>query len=577
MMKLKEALELVRQNGRRAADAYALRLACGCTPLHLQTFLVARLAERLPERRIICETGPYGDLAAALGAPEARAADAVAAVLEWPDLDPRLGYRRLGGWTDAVAGDILTTAGARLARLQDLLAALAKTTRVGLMLPTLPLPPAFAPPSRQTGAAEWRLRAMLAEFAAACAALPDLAIASPEALAALSPPEQRHDLRAELAADFPYRTEHAAAMAGLLAGLLKPDAPLKGIITDLDDTFWRGLVGEIGTDAVGWDLDGHAQMHGAYQQMLASLADAGVLVAVASKNDPMVVARTLARGDLRLRPDLLYPVEVSWAPKYQAIGRILATWNIAADSVAFIDDSPIELAEALQHFPALHCMRFPTEDDAGILALIRTLRDLFGRATVTAEDRLRRDSLRQSALLREATLEPASRDEFLASLGAGITADFRKHARDLRAFELINKTNQFNLNGVRLEPADWRRLLERNDSFVLAISYADKFGELGKIAVAAGDIGADGLAIRHWVLSCRAFSRRIEHHTMKLLFERYDVPAIRLDYRQTGRNGPTAEFLRDAVGIDDDGPITVGREAFLATLPALPHAVTTHV
>ena len=576
-MKLKDALDLVRQNSRRSSNAYAVQLACGFTPLHLRTFLVANLTGMMPERRIECGTGLYGDLAGILATPETAAADAVAVVMEWPDLDPRLGYRRLGGWGQAAVADILASVEARLAGLRSQLAAIAAATRVCLVLPTLPLPPAFLLPARQTGAAEWRLRTLLAGFAAECAALPNLAIAGTEALDRASPPEARHDLRSDLGADFPYRTEHAAILAQALAALIRPAPPLKGMITDLDDTFWRGIVGEIGTDAVSWDLDGHAQMHGLYQQMLAALADAGVLVAVASKNDPAVVARAFARTDLRIRPDLLYPVEVSWNPKYAAIGRILETWNIGADAVVFIDDSPIELAEAAERFPGLRTLRFPTQDDAGILALIRELRDLFGKDTITAEDRLRRDSIRQSALLRIATEDPASRDDFLASLGAGVTADFRKSPQDTRAFELINKTNQFNLNGARIDPAEWRRLLERNDSFVVAISYADKFGELGKIAVAAGEVGEEGVAVKHWVLSCRAFSRRIEHQTLKLLFERFDAEAIRLDYRRTERNGPTTDFLREALGATEDGPVTVSRTDFLAALPTLPHEVTTHV
>jgi FkbH-like protein len=580
-MKLKDALELVRQNSRRSANTYAVQLACGFTPLHLQTFLVARLTELLPERRIECRTGLYGDLAGVLAAPETQAADAVAVVMEWPDLDPRLGYRRLGGWGQAAVADILASVETRLAGLRAQLETLAAATRVSVVLPTLPLPPAFLIPAGQTGAAEWRLRALLASFAAGIAGLPNLAVASPEALDRASPPDTRHDLRSDLAADFPYRTDHAAALAAALAGLIRPAAPLKGIITDLDDTFWRGLVGEVGTDAVTWDLDSRSQMHGLYQQMLAALADAGVLVAIASKNDPAVVSRALARADLRIKPDLIYPIEVSWNPKSAAVGRILETWNIGADAVVFVDDSPIELAEVERTFPGIRTMRFPTHDDAAILALIRALRDLFGKQTVTAEDKLRRDSIRQSALLRMATEDPESspesRDEFLASLGAGVTADFRKSPADTRAFELINKTNQFNLNGARIDPAEWRRLLEKNDSFVLAISYADKFGELGKIAVAAGEVGEEGVAVKHWVLSCRAFSRRIEHQTLKLLFDRFDAEKVHLDYRRTERNGPTGDFLRDAMGVTEDGPVTVSRADFFAALPALPHEVTTHV
>jgi FkbH-like protein len=576
-MKLKDALDLVRQNSQRAANIYSVQLACGFTPLHLQTFLVARLTEMMQDRRIECRTGLYGDLMGALGSPEAMSADAVAAIIEWPDLDPRLGYRRLGGWGQDAIADVLASVQTRLAGLLGHLTALARATRVVVALPTLPLPPAFLIPARQTGAAEWRLRALLAEFAAACAEHPNVAVASADSIDRLSHPDTRHDLRADLAADFPYRTEHAAGLAGVIAGLIRPPAVLKGIITDLDDTFWRGLVGEIGHDAVSWDLDNKSQMHGLYQQMLAALADAGVLIAVASKNDPAVVAQAFARNDLRIRPDMLYPVEVSWNAKSAAVGRILKTWNIGEDSVVFIDDSPIELADIEAHFPKMRTMRFPTQDDAAILALIRELRDLFGKSRVTAEDKLRRDSIRQAELLRMATEDPENRDEFLSSLRAGITADFRRNPGDTRAFELINKTNQFNLNGQRIEPADWRRITEGNDGFVLAISYADKFGELGKIAIAAGEVGNEGVAIKHWVLSCRAFSRRIEHQTLKLLFEQFDTDAIRLDYRRTERNGPTSDFLRDAIGVTEDGPVTVSRTEFMSSLPALPHEVTTHV
>ena len=53
--------------------------------------------------------------------------------------------------------------------------------------------------------------------------------------------------------------------------MLVPPAPKKGLITDLDDTFWSGLVGEVGADKVCWDLANHAQVHGLYQQVLRAL------------------------------------------------------------------------------------------------------------------------------------------------------------------------------------------------------------------------------------------------------------------------------------------------------------------
>ena len=60
---------------------------------------------------------------------------------------------------------------------------------------------------------------------------------------------------------------------------------MKGLITDLDDTLWAGILGEVGVNRVSWDFASRAQSHGLFQQFLASLASTGVLIAAASKND----------------------------------------------------------------------------------------------------------------------------------------------------------------------------------------------------------------------------------------------------------------------------------------------------
>ena len=141
-----------------------------------------------------------------------------------------------------------------------------------------------------------------------------------------------------------------------MARLLAPPAPRKGIVTDLDDTLWSGLAGEIGPEGVSWDLASHSQLHGLYQKLLAALAEEGVLIGVASKNDPAVVERTFEREDLLLRADRIFPVEAHWGAKSGSIERILRTWNISADSVVFVDDSAMELAEVAAAHPGMECL-----------------------------------------------------------------------------------------------------------------------------------------------------------------------------------------------------------------------------
>lgn len=327
---------------------------------------------------------------------------------------------------------------------------------------------------------------------------------------------------------------------------------------------WAGILGELGVDGVAWDLDNGAGLHGLYQGMLSALAQSGVLVSVVSKNDPTLVEAAFDRTDIRLSPKDVFPVVASWGPKSEAVAEVLRAWNVGADAVVFVDDSPLELAEVQNRFPTMECIRFPTGDAQGVLELLAALRDRFGKEHVLADDALRLSSLRGRAQLHaEADADGKTDIEpFLASLEANLTVD-RGRSPSPRALELVNKTNQFNLNGERYSESEWRSLLEEPDAFVLTVHYEDRFGPLGTIAVVTGLV-ADGEAhVERWVMSCRAFARRIEHATLRLLFDELGASTVFLAFKPTERNGPFREFLSELAEVPEKpAPVPVTRELF---------------
>jgi len=205
--------------------------------------------------------------------------------------------------------------------------------------------------------------------------------------------------------------------------------------------------------------------------------------------------------------------------------------------------------------------------------LIGTLRDLFGKAIVSGEDRLRAASLRAGAELAFARSNAGSQEGFLLALNSKIEASFAKAPFDARALDLINKTNQFNLNGRRVAESEWRRRLDANDTFLLTVLYADKFGPLGKIGVAYGRVAADELSIEGWVLSCRAFSRRIEHAMLQVLLDHFGVGRVSLTFATTERNGPMADFLASLKLDTRSVIISVCRKEFAAHCPRLYHKI----
>ncbi len=573
-MKLLEALKILHANPPAGAEDLNVFLACGFTPLHLQTFLSAHLRKLFPDHRVSHHVGLFGDCLGNLERLPKSPLDAVAVVLEWDDLDPRLGLRQLGGWGPGIYTDILTNVEMRLDRFFEAIARAANEFPVAVCLPTLPLPPISFQPRRQAGTFDLELLECLSIFSLRIGKIRGVRVASHQRLEEESPSRERRDVKSELTTGFPYRLAHASTVAGFLAQLISAPTPKKGLITDLDDTLWRGILGEVGVGGITWDLDHHSLIHGLYQQLLGSLAETGVLIAAASKNEREFVDQALRRRDLVIPSRYLFPIEVHWGAKSESVGRILRTWNIAADSVVFVDDSPIELAEVKSAYPDIACLRFPTDADREAYEFLGELRDLFGKETILAEDAIRRECLRRATpVLESMEGSGASSDRFLQEAEAELTLDFTKDPEDPRAWELVNKTNQFNLNGRRYTERLWREYLHQVDTFLLRVAYKDKFGPLGTIAVLAGrsQPASSALEIDVWVMSCRAFSRRIEHRCLEQLFEQLKVEQIAFDYQPTARNGPLQDFFSSLLDRPPQAGFQIELNGFRAHCPSLFH------
>jgi FkbH-like protein len=544
-------------------------LACGFSPLHLGTFLSAEIQCRFPDRKVEVETGLYGDIAGNVQRMSSDGCDSGAVVLEWADLDRRLGLRQSGRWNPGDLPDIVNSARRSAARIEDLLAA--TKAPVAVSLPGLSLPPANITPTWQAGAMDLELLECAVSLAASLSRLPNVRVVHPQFLDLGVAPGERYDLKSELLSGFPYQVSYASALAHALRLSLYGPPAKKALITDLDDTLWSGIVGDAGVNGVSWDLDHGSQPHAVYQRLLSSFAAAGILLGIASKNDPAVVEEALRRRDLLVPADQFFPVEAHWQPKSESVARILAAWNIAADSVVFVDDSPLECAEVKAAHPGMECVLFPRNDYAKLPHFYRHLRDLFGKAAVREEDILRRESLRSAA--SRAVVPKADTETFLGQLDAEVEFCFDRQAPDGRAFELVNKTNQFNLNGRRYTEGEWQAALAEPGAFLATVAYRDKYGPLGTIAAVLGRREGDALRIQAWVLSCRAFARRIEHRTLEELFRRCQVSEVIFEFAPTLRNGPLHGFLTEMCGAPSSGGYTLRQSDFSGKCPPLYHRV----
>ncbi len=237
-----------------------------------------------------------------------------------------------------------------------------------------------------------------------------------------------------------------------------------------------------------------------------------------------------------------------------------------------------ETAGNLKHVdavaPALAGLRLPTGDSFAIWDVLKALGNLIAGDPAEEEDLPGVHRFREGVrALNRAKENAENYDAFLRTLNATLGIEFN-HPEDIpRALELINKTSQFNLNGAHFTAAEWQRKLAQSGAFFAATQYEDRYGPLGKIGVIQGRRTGSALEIESWVMSSRAFNRRIEHRMLKRLFETFQTAEIRFQFAPTPSNQPLQDFFATLLGRAPDSAFTLSNERFEKCRPALHHRI----
>lgn len=336
--------------------------------------------------------------------------------------------------------------------------------------------------------------------------------------------------------------------------------PKKVLVTDLDDTLWAGIVGEEGLEGISAHPEAAGFRHFIYQCFLRKLKESGILLAAVSRNDPATVKPALEKGRMVLCEADFAATFASYQPKSAQIAELSKLFNIGLGDFVFVDDNPVELEEVKGALPEVTCLQFP-KTEANLPELLERLHGLFPSRSITDEDRKRTEFYRVRA--EGATPVTGSAHDitaFLASLGMKLTFKERREGDRARAVQLINKTNQFNLNGKRWDDGDVAKFLASNGHLYTA-TLSDKNGEHGEIMAMLVD--SDD-TVHAFVLSCRVFQRKVEHATLSWVLGK-TKGNLRMIAVSTPKNEPIRQFLADpAFTPESDGSYSTSASQFEA-------------
>lgn len=320
---------------------------------------------------------------------------------------------------------------------------------------------------------------------------------------------------------------------------------IKCLVCDLDNTLWGGVIGEDGITGIRLDGEYPGAGYLELQRAILDMYERGVILAINSKNnlnDAMEALRDHPR--MLLRPNHFAALRINWKDKASNMREIAAELNIGIDSLAFIDDNPVERQWVRENVPEVTVVELPRNP----LHYARTLRSVPGleRLSLSAEDKSRGRFYAEDRMREELKTSSGSMDDFYKSLD--MVADIGSvNAETLaRVSQLTQKTNQFNLSTRRYNEAEISALATAPDASVLWMRVSDRFGDNGLIAVAILRFKNSVCDIDTFLMSCRVIGRGVETGFLACIADeatRAGCSRIRADYFVTKKNAPVKDFL----------------------------------
>jgi FkbH-like protein len=298
--------------------------------------------------------------------------------------------------------------------------------------------------------------------------------------------------------------------------------PVKLVVWDLDDTFWKGTLSEESVTPVAENIE-----------LVKHLATRGIISSICSKNDRESVVNELQKLGVW---DYFVLPSISFQPKGSSIAALVEALQLRPANVVFIDDNPSVLAEAAFNCPGLMCLERPDQ-----LAAQLESENLQGSAdaelTRLAQYKLlanRYDKLQTSGL---------SNEDFLRQSDIRIEIDDSVEPHLDRVMELVNRSNQLNFTKVRIESEQEKQaFLADLKAFGFnagIVRLSDRYADYGIVGFFMTLATLREYKLVHFVFSCRVMNMGVEQY----VYDYLNRPSIDI-------SGPVANPIINYLSVD---------------------------
>jgi FkbH-like protein len=332
----------------------------------------------------------------------------------------------------------------------------------------------------------------------------------------------------------------------------------KVLALDLDNTIWGGVIGEDGLAGIQFGEEYPGAAYRSVQRAVLDLLRRGIILAVCSKNNPEEALAALDHPAMLLRREHFATFRINWLDKAANLREIAAELNVGLESIALLDDNPVERESIRQRLPEVTVIDLP--DDPTRYASALRAAGVFERLQVTEEDKRRTQLYAEQRSRTELLESSASLEDFYRSLQMRVEIALVNDETFARAAQLTQKTNQFNLTTRRYTDQQLSDVLARPSWRVYTLRATDRFGDNGIVGVAITHDRDGKTEIDSFLLSCRVIGRTIETAFLSALAQharQVGTVALLGSFIPTAKNAPARDFYPshgfEQIDADDNG------------------------
>lgn len=321
----------------------------------------------------------------------------------------------------------------------------------------------------------------------------------------------------------------------------------KVLILDCDNTLWGGIIGEDSYNGIKIGTDGEGLIFSDFQKSILRLKNEGVILCIASKNNSTDVSDAFNKNkNMILKLSDFSALKTNWKSKSQNIKELSIELDLSLGSFVFFDDNPIERDQVKKNLPDVSVIQPDIDISNWPNQILESFE--FIKFKLTKEDLVKTKQYKSRLKFIKEKNYHNNEFNFLKNIQLKAKIVKMDKSNEQRCFQIIQKTNQFNLTNKRYSLIEIKEFKKNKKHNIFLVDLKDKYGSHGLVSMMMFIKERNFIYIDNFAMSCRVLGRYLEHWVFLKIVEyskKNKVDFLIGEYLPTSKNVLVKDFFKN--------------------------------